>query len=362
MEITNGLIQKFFENKCDPEEFEAVIHYLEQHPAEKASWLGREEWNAPIISLGLGNEEEKAVALRQLKENLFRESLVSVPVRRTLFRRLAIPAAAAVLLLVIGGIWMTARRTKDDSITAGPVSHRSVPGRLAWHDRTNATGKSQTMTMPDGSGVRLFAHSSLRYSDSFGISRRDIWLDGSADFSVKKDKVHPFTVTSGALATTALGTSFGIKSNRKAGNIVVRLYTGRAVVRSVQPLPGWKEDIYLAPGQQVLYDDRQLLATVTRFRAGPSAPDEQWTSPAFAPEQTDLVFNNASLKEVLNQLSIQYHTKIAYRASDLAGMNFTGSVSRSDSLATFLKLLATMNNLDVREDEPGFIIARHLDQ
>ena len=353
MEITNDLIQKFFENKCDPEEFEAVTHYLELHPEEKAYRMGWEAWDAIGVAHALSNDnDDQAAALQQLKERLFRKSLI---------RRLTIPAVAASLLLATGGIWMVARRANDKDMTGRTAGRQSAPARTAWDERTNSTGKPKIITMPDGSEIKLFAHSSLRYSDSFGISRRDVWLDGAADFSVKKDKNHPFTVISGSLATTVLGTSFGIKAPAADGMFTLRLFTGRVVVRPVKTLPGWNKDIYLFPGQQLLYNDRLMLANVNRFRKeSPVLPGPSGREPA-GDDRKDLVFNNTSLKEVFDQLSIQYHRKINYAASDLTGMNFTGTVPRSDSLVVFLKLLATMNNLEVQEKEPVLVIARHSD-
>ena len=63
----------------------------------------------------------------------------------------------------------------------------------------------------------------------------------------------------------------------------------------------------------------------------------------------------------MDRLSVKYNRKIIYRAEDIAGMNFTGTVSPSDTLASFLKLLAAMNNLDIQENEPVFIVTKHSD-
>jgi len=168
-------------------------------------------------------------------------------------------------------------------------------------------------------------------------------------------------VLSASLATTALGTVFGVSTHSEER---VKLYSGRVVVRSVRPLKGWGKDVYLAPGQQVLYDNRRLLATVSRF--GPGASGAEGAAGAagtagMGVSGEDLVFNNSPLKEVFQQLSIQYHTKFNIRAKDLRGLNFTGTVPRTDSLDVFLRLLAGMNDLEIREESTGYTISRHRD-
>ena len=354
MEITQNLIQKFFENKCDPDEGAAVLKYLEDHPEEAGRHLGIQEWN-DIDPLAPVPEHQQAEMLQQLKAQLFPQSDASAG-KTIRFSRIAI---AASFLLAIAGIWWirTENRTSGNTSYSaaqqtGDKNGRSAP---AWIARANHSGKPLIIQLPDGSSVKLYDHSTLRYRDSFGIIKRDSWLEGEAVFTVAKDRNKPFTVFSGPLATTALGTAFSVKSGR--GAVIVKLFTGRVVVKSTGTLSGWNKDIYLSPGQQVRYDDDRMLATVSRFitPASGSAVKEK------EKEGQDLVFNNSSLKEVMDRLSIQYHRKIQYRRTDLAGLNFTGTVSPTDSLGSFLKLLGAMNNLDIQEQPPVFIISRHKD-
>ena len=394
MEITQNLIQKFFENKCDPDECAAILRYFEDHPQEAESFLGIQEWNdidllAPVPDL------QKAKMLEQLTAQLFPQSGVSassnasagsgasassgpsagsgssvpstvptlsvarrLPRKPLRFSRMAI---AASFLLVITGIWWvrTMNRTAGDnspSVARLPGGNNSAKA-LAWIARANHSGKPLIIQLPDGSSVKLYDHSMLRYNDSFGIGKRDSWLEGEAVFTVAKDRDKPFTVFARSLATTALGTAFSAKTSAGSGTVIVKLYTGRVVVKSTVPLSGWNKDIYLSPGQQVSYDDRRLLATVSRFitpAATPAGKEEE-------PIGQDLVFNNSSLKEVIDRLAIQYHRKIQYRTTDLKGLNFTGTVSPNDSLGVFLKLLGAMNNLDIQEQPPVFIISRQKD-
>jgi len=361
MEITNSLIRKFFANQCDEHEFDAVMKYFELHPEQAVKEMGLEEWIAtePVNDRRDGSaagdltDGYQAEILQRLKQRLFpkRDSLESPEATFPRVRRFSWTAVAASLLLGAGGWVFIAKKNsqrKSIATVAGPA--RQQQAKVTWTYRTNTTAGTANIQLPDGSRVKLSAHSSLRYTDSFGASRRDSWLDGAAEFFVKKDKANAFTVFSSSLATTALGTAFAVKTG---GREAVKLYSGRVLVRSVHPLKGWHRDIYLSPGQQVVYDDRRLLATVSHF--GVTASD--------AAEKRmygeDLVFSNSSLKEVFRQLSIQYHKKFTFHAKDLAGLNFTGVVPRTDSLNVFLRLLSGMNNLDIREQPAGYTIGRH---
>jgi ferric-dicitrate binding protein FerR (iron transport regulator) len=108
------------------------------------------------------------------------------------------------------------------------------------------------------------------------------------------------------------------------------------------------------PGEEMAYDSRRMLATVSRQAARPGSAGEGIADGG----NVDLSFDNRPLKEVFRQLSIQYHTNIHFKSKDLAGMNFTGTVSRQDSLAAVIRLLATMNGLDIREQPDGIKVSR----
>ena len=347
MEITDDLMQRFFANQCDAGEFEEIIEYLRLHPGEAERYLGMAEWNAAD---GDRQAPDHMEALAGVRQELFPERRAAVPV----VRRMIWTSVAASMLLVVGGLFLLRnKKGATDTIAAVPASAANGR-RVAWITRTNTTEMCEKVVLPDGSLVRLHGHSSLRYTDSFGLASRDSWLEGQAEFDVRKDRAHAFTVYAGKLATTALGTTFGVKAAVPEAMVTVKLFTGKVVVRSVGPLPGWRKDVYLLPGEEMAYDSRRMLATVGSSKARPGGADESNTDGG----PGDLSFNNRPLKEVFRQLSIQYHTTIHFRSSDLAGMNFTGTVSRQDSLATVVRLLATMNGLDIREQPDGIQVSR----
>ena len=353
MEISDELIQRFIEGKCGPEEADAVAAWLRLHPELLASLLGGDDWQA-AGDAGVRDHDPEQV-LAKLKGRLFPGE------RKPLLRRLGWSAAAAVLLGLTGIlVWLIqVDRYRGESATARPVGiDRAVPGATVsgqTHeiDRVNNSGQSQRLSLPDGSTVVLFANAAVHYSDSYGVLQRDVRLEGKADFLVARDGAHPFRVLTGRLATVVLGTSFEVRAPAGVGDVSVRLYSGKVVIRSLQSLPGWK-DIYLAPGQEMVmvYDHHRMTARVNKPAVRPAAGDDS------AGGTGDMVFNNSPLKGVFHQLSLRYHKKIIYRASELAGLNFTGTLLRTDSLDTILSLLGTMNNLDIHEKPAGIVVTR----
>lgn len=73
-------------------------------------------------------------------------------------------------------------------------------------------GVKANLSLKDGSKVVLNSGSTLRYIKNFESNRRVLELTGEAYFEVAEDKARPFSVKTGAVTTTALGTTFHISS------------------------------------------------------------------------------------------------------------------------------------------------------
>src|SRR5699024_6685187 len=75
-------------------------------------------------------------------------------------------------------------------------------------------GIKLTKVLPDGSKVILNSNSSISYTDGFAKDKRELTLQGEGFFQVTKDPARPFTVHTGNIATTALGTSFNVRHHK----------------------------------------------------------------------------------------------------------------------------------------------------
>jgi ferric-dicitrate binding protein FerR (iron transport regulator) len=205
--------------------------------------------------------------------------------------------------------------------------------------------------------------SELTYLTPFG-DKRAITLTGKAHFKVAKDKTRPFTVTSGAISTTALGTEFTVTALVK--QITVRLYEGKVVVKPSERAD-WrmKNDVYLSPGQELIYrnDAVAFVRTFTEKKAVSKElnHDKITLDNPSIPENADgtwFMFNNQSLGQVLDQMAGFYNVKIIYNKKDVQNINWTGQYNKSDSLETILKRIGIVHNLTITKKDTAYIISK----
>ncbi|MEI6950462.1 FecR family protein [Paraflavisolibacter sp. H34] len=279
-------------------------------------------------------------------------------------RFLWVAVAAAVLLLVAAALlWQ--RNEPVQPPMAVQKEQKASGGALAVirHER-NTSGAAKKIQLPDGSVVVLEDKGELTYGDPWGATR-DITLSGKARFTVTKDPGRPFTVTSGAVATTALGTEFSVTAFKHVpGTVVVRLYEGRVVVRAVNRAnKKMRKEVYLLPGQEFVYG---AVLQVKAFEERREAAEES-TSEALSPESPSLpqnaegswyMFNNQSLEDVFHQLAALYNAKIIFTKKDVTNIYFTGRYSKSDSLETILKRIGILHDLKITKQDTAFLISK----
>ena len=111
-------------------------------------------------------------------------------------------------------------------------------------------GKISSFQFEDGTSVRLFSGSIIRYPATFGEGSREVYLDGEGFFEVEKDPSRPFIVETNTLKTTALGTSFNIRTYGD-GKCNVSLVTGKVKVEMLRNIHGRKANaLFLDPGEE----------------------------------------------------------------------------------------------------------------
>lgn len=145
-----------------------------------------------------------------------------------------------------------------------------------------------SVKLVDGSIVYLAANSAFQYPAHFGDKIRAVsLLKGNAFFKVAKDHVHPFIITSGAITTKVLGTSFHIGLDKDKTSVTV--ITGHVKVTSKQQVA------FLLPNERAVFN------AVTGLK-------KEQISNAFMYNwyKKDIELNNVSLDKVFTLLNFNY--------------------------------------------------------
>lgn len=153
-----------------------------------------------------------------------------------------------------------------------------------------------SVKLTDGSTVYLAANSTFKYPEHFGAEIRSVTLlKGNAFFKVAKDPAHPFIISSGAVTTKVLGTSFhiGLDKNKTSVSVV----TGHVKVSAKQSVA------FLEPNESAVFTKEAGL-------------QKEQTSNAFLYNwfEKDINLNNVNLNKVLTILNFNYG--VCFKADD----------------------------------------------
>lgn len=154
---------------------------------------------------------------------------------------------AACFLLVLAGLvgtrhWYT---HNQQAMTIQP--------NVKWQEVASPIGRKAVITLPDGSTAHLNAGSKLTYPTEFALDKRTVLLEGEAYFEVEKDSQRPFSVQSGELITTVLGTRFNVKAYRDEQYVRVAVVEGKVAVKSWVGSNHAVKGLLLLPNEQATY-------------------------------------------------------------------------------------------------------------
>lgn len=278
--------------------------------------------------------------------------------KRVIYRRMGLVAAAvaAVLVITLGWNYFFAGNNTPEVITKTDNKEEVVKPVL--QREVNTSGKEKNIQLADGSIVLLFNNSEITFEKPF--VRRNIKLIGKALFRVAKDATKPFTVESGAIATTALGTEFTVTAFANKQQLSVRLYEGKVVIKPTENGNSlMKNNVFLLPGQEFIYGPDKTL--VRRFNSNQSqkAGDQMATDNPSLPINAKgswRMYNNQALSKVFDHLAAVYNVTIVYDEKDVQKKYFVGQFRTTDSISMILNLITKANKLKYTREDNTYII------
>lgn len=346
-----NLIEKFLNGDCTKDEAVRVSHYLKQNPAVLEEYLPEAEWDHYLPEVHTENSDH-------LPYEPIRKA---IRLNRNITRKIFFwgAAAAAVLLLILCTQYLNVQRNS--------IHTKNIVASVKETTLKNVTSAVMQISLPDNTVVLLSPNSELKYAPDYNSVKRDIFLNGKAEFDVAKNKEKPFTVFCGKIATTVIGTRFRVDGTTK--NTAVLLYEGKVEVKKIQDERLKK---FLSPGDEIAYNN--LKNEFERINAENIADKESRTFVSSQPKKDHASngvektakeedireteptsasaftkFDNQNLKTVLDKLARLYHVEIDYPTEISYSINVYMSVDTTQPIDKILKNIAAINNLEVQK-------------
>jgi transmembrane sensor len=224
-------------------------------------------------------------------------------------------------------------------------------------DRSKATktflaayGERKNIQLPDGSDVTLNAGSKIEIRESFGVTTRDVYLEGEAFFDVKHNGKLPFIVHTVAMDVRALGTAFNVKAylNEKItetslirglievtlkenNNLTMLLYPNQKIKWEHPLTKAGNDNSFTINGGDSLNLADSLVKKLQVSDYG-NIKEVAW-------KENILEFDDDLFGDIAIQLERWYGVQIKFEDDSLRNYRFTGKYEKEDinTLLDFLK-------------------------
>jgi len=336
--MNHELLIKYRTNHCSIEELYEVLEWFESIAGtpEGKNFLLKEIWEEPrdenvhieVDFDRLLDEIHHKINLARTKqpgkETNHRISAASV----SRFRIWLIRAAAILMFPVLGfGIYMSHKyQSEKDRWFAASTAQQQV--------RSSVDDISR-VTLPDGTNVWLNRSSSLSYPAVFNGKVRLVELVGEGFFEIAHNPDIPFIVQAGKIKVNATGTTFNVMAYPEDENIEVTLIDGLVELSHV---PSEGEETFLLhinPGQFVRYEKESDQLSSERFY------DDRY----YAWKDGKLVFENASMAEMVRRLSRWFNVDIQIESEETLELYYTATFI-DETLPQVLELLSKVSPID----------------
>jgi transmembrane sensor len=309
------LLRRYLDNSCTDEERRIIDHWYELLDNERKP---------------LSNEEITEVEKRlwcKIQSLTVNES--SAPILfengKNKWWKYAAAASLIAAVILIGNPVLKRRNQGSDtpSLVVAKVSQ-------GFSEEINNSATIKKIQLEDGSSVSIYPGSRLAFPKHFAASKREVYLEGEALFTVSKNPYRPFFVYNNQIVTRVLGTSFTVQDNN--GKIEVAVKTGRVAVYengeqiNLNEVEQKSNGVIITPNQKVTYyqQERHFVTSIVDQPAPMPIDSTQSVTPIH------FNYNETPLNKVVQDLEDTYKLEIVLENDKMKNCLFTGDLSNQN--------------------------------
>jgi ferric-dicitrate binding protein FerR (iron transport regulator) len=305
------LIVRYLNGELSAGDAQNLFLWVNEHPGNKKLFLEiKDSWDAGL--------KRKACETEQLlffyKNQALRKRKAPIPVW--------LMGAAVAAMLVIGLI--TGILLQEDPSLTAQIESFTVP-----------MGSRSTVTLADGTKVKLNSDSHLELDEHFSSQNRRVSLTGEGFFEVKADNKHLFTVKTEKFDITVTGTKFNVSSYADDRKISATLMEGRISLSSKD-----HKDFILKPGEKISFDQETMHSILTKTDV---QSEMAWVNNEF-------IFKEIPFSDLIRRLERWYDVKLIYHGSAFDSMVYSGRFKNQETIWQVLDALKLTTPIDYRKN------------
>jgi len=226
---------------------------------------------------------------------------------------------AIILILILGGTVGTAVYFRQLQ------QKRELAYQSTYQEYYTQKGERSTLILSDGTSIRLNSVTKVRFPIMFAKEKREVFLDGEGFFEVAHNESCPFIVHTANANIRVLGTIFDVTSYSEDNKTQVVVSEGQVAFAGTRQ-------------QDVVLLNRNQMSRVIKD-GHPTTAEAIRTDKYFAWLKNQMVFDNATLAEVIKQLSRKYDVEFEVLDPSLLNRHIVATYS-NESLSQIIRSLS----------------------
>lgn len=208
-------------------------------------------------------------------------------------------------------------------------------------------GKRSNLTLKDGTKVWINSGSKLVYPTTFSPSERRVFVEGEAYFEVTRNDKSPFIVETKNLDIRVLGTSFNVTAFRDEPTFSTVLVHGSVEVTGNKNSRIRKTKTILTPNDRLAYHAASGETMVKKVNV------ERYVSW----KDGYLIYRQASLKNVMKQLSRLYNIEVVFSDPTIEQEKLTGKLDLKQNADEVISIISSASSLTYQKTERRYILS-----
>ena len=209
---------------------------------------------------------------------------------------------------------------------------------VEWGEVYTLPGQSRSVTLSDGSTLKLAPGSRLVYPSSFDGAVRKVFLEGEAYADITHIDGYPFEIHSNDITVTVLGTEFNFSSYLGDSECELALVDGSVEMKIEGQDSG--HTIRMRTGDMVRYERATGSIDKHRFSTDTYLANVQ---------REGLQFPGRRLDDIARSLERRFGASIIIEDASLADERFYASFINGEDLGEILSSLNIQNHMNIKK-------------